>query len=88
VDGVYSADPRVEPDAHRYDHITHQEALERNLQVMDASALALCRENELPIIVFDMSSHGTIKRVVSGEPVGTLVSSINTRGSSEQAPRA
>lgn len=75
VDGVYSSDPRTNGDARRYDHITHQEALERNLKVMDASALALCRDNGLPIIVFDMSQSGTIRRVVSGETVGTLVSS-------------
>ena len=75
VDGVYSSDPRTNGDAKRYDHITHQEALERNLKVMDASALALCRDNNLPIIVFDMSTSGTIRRVVSGETVGTLVSS-------------
>lgn len=75
VDGVYSSDPRTNGDAKRYDHITHQEALERNLKVMDASALALCRDNSLPIIVFDMSTSGTIRRVVSGETVGTLVSS-------------
>lgn len=75
VDGVYSADPRTNGDAKRYNHITHQEALEKNLKVMDASALALCRDNSLPIIVFDMSVPGTIRRVVNGESVGTLVSS-------------
>ena len=75
VDGVYSSDPRTDGDAKRYEHITHQEALEKNLRVMDASALALCRDNDLPIIVFDMSKHGTIRRVVNGESVGTLVSS-------------
>lgn len=75
VDGVYSSDPRTNGDAQRYDHITHQEALEKNLKVMDASALALCRDNNLPIIVFDMSRSGTIRRVVNGEAVGTLVSS-------------
>lgn len=75
VDGVYSSDPRTDGNAQRFDHITHQEALEKNLKVMDASALALCRDNNLPIIVFDMSRHGTIRRVVNGESVGTLVSS-------------
>lgn len=78
VDGVYSSDPRSNVKVRRYDHITHQEALERNLKVMDASALALCRDNDLPIVVFDMSRNGTIKRLVSGEPVGTLVSSSDT----------
>lgn len=75
VDGVYSADPRTNPDAARYDQITHQEALERNLQVMDQSALALCRENDLPIIVFDVMSEGAIHRAMTGDSIGTLVSS-------------
>jgi uridylate kinase len=78
VDGVYSSDPRTDPHAKRYSYITHQEALEKNLRVMDASALALCRDNDLPIIVFDMTTDGTIRRVVEGDPVGTLVSSSET----------
>lgn len=73
VDGVYSADPNLNADAERYGHITHQEALERNLRVMDGSALALCRDNKLPIIVFRMAEDGAIERAVMGEPVGTLV---------------
>ncbi len=75
VDGVYSDDPNLNPDAVRYTNITHQEALERNLRVMDASAIALCRDNDLPILVFDMSQDGTIARAIEGESVGTLVSS-------------
>ncbi len=75
VDGVYSSDPRTDPSAIRYDQITHQEALEKNLRVMDASALALCRENELPILVFDVTADGAIGRVIEGGHVGTLVSS-------------
>lgn len=75
VDGVYSDDPRTNPDASRYDHITHQEALERDLRVMDASALALCRENDLPILVFDVMAPGAIERAIRGDQVGTLVSS-------------
>jgi uridylate kinase len=75
VDGVYSADPRLDPDAVKYDHITHQEALEKNLRVMDASALALCRENALPILVFDVTVEGGIRRVIEGDHAGTLVSS-------------
>ncbi len=78
VDGVYTSDPRTNPDARRYTHITHQEALEKNLRVMDASALALCRDNDLPIVVFDMTTDGTIRRVVEGDQVGTLVSSQET----------
>jgi uridylate kinase len=75
VDGVYSADPRTDPAATRYDHITHQEALERNLRVMDASALALCRDNQVPILVFDVTADDAIERAVKGDHVGTLVSS-------------
>ncbi|HEV2128448.1 MAG TPA: UMP kinase [Thermomicrobiales bacterium] len=75
VDGVYSSDPRTDANAKRYDHITHQEALEKNLRVMDASALALCRDNDLPIVVFDMTASGSIRRIVNGESLGTLVSS-------------
>ena len=75
VDGVYSDDPRTNPTAVRFAQISHQEALERNLRVMDASALALCRDNELPILVFDMTEDGAIGRAIKGESVGTLVSS-------------
>ncbi|HLI51059.1 MAG TPA: UMP kinase [Thermomicrobiaceae bacterium] len=74
VDGVYDDDPKVNPAATRYDRITHQEALERNLRVMDQSALALCRENALPVIVFDLLWPGNIERAALGEEVGTLVS--------------
>ena len=74
VDGVYSADPKTDTNAKRYDHLTHQEALERNLKVMDASAMALCRDNELPIVVFDVTAADAISRAMMGEPIGTLVS--------------
>lgn len=74
VDGVYSADPRTDPTAKKYDVLTHQEALERNLKVMDASAMALCRDNDLPILVFDVTSPDAITRAVMGEnTLGTLV---------------
>ena len=73
VDGVYSADPNRDLDARRYRQISHQEALERNLRVMDASALALCRDNNLPILVFNMAEQGAIEAAVLGEDVGTLV---------------
>jgi uridylate kinase len=73
VDGIYTADPRRDPDARRYERISHQEAFERDLRVMDASAFSLCRENNLPILVFNMNEDGAIERAVSGEPVGTLV---------------
>jgi uridylate kinase len=73
VDGVYSDDPNTNPEAERYEHLSHQEALERNLRVMDGSALALCRDNRLPILVFRMADDGGIERAVMGESVGTLV---------------
>lgn len=73
VDGVYSDDPNLNPNAERYEQITHQEALERNLRVMDGSAMALCRDNRLPIVVFRMADDGGIERAVMGESVGTLV---------------
>ena len=73
VDGVYDADPHLEPTAHRFEEISHQEALERNLRVMDQAALALCRENNLPIVVFDVLVPGNIERAALGEAVGTLV---------------
>ncbi len=74
VEGVYSADPRQDADAKLYRWLSHQEALERNLQVMDASALALCRDNDLPILVFNMATPGAVEAAVRGEPVGTMVS--------------
>jgi len=73
VDGVYSADPKKHPDAVRYSSITFDDALARNLQVMDATAFALCRDQGLPIRVFNISRPGALKRAVSGEDEGTLV---------------
>ncbi len=73
VDGVYSADPMLVPSATRYDCITYQEVLERQLKVMDASAISLCMDNNLPIVVFNMQEAGNIRRVVAGEDVGTKV---------------
>lgn len=75
VDGVYSGDPRTDLSAVKYHHITYQEAIEKDLRVMDTAALTLCRDNALPIIVFDASISGSITRVVAGEHSGTLVSS-------------
>jgi uridylate kinase len=75
VDGVYSADPMKDPTAELFNEITYQRVLERQLRVMDASAISLCMDNNLPIIVFNMLNAGNIKRVVLGEPgVGTRVS--------------
>jgi uridylate kinase len=73
VDGVYDADPKQHPDATRYDRLSYDEAIRKNLRVMDQTALALCRENHLPIIVFDCNVPGNIQRVASGERIGTIV---------------
>lgn len=73
VDGVYDKDPKKHDDAVRYETVSFQEVLEKDLKVMDASAMALCRDNALPIIVFDLFVHDNIQRVISGEPVGTVV---------------
>ena len=73
VDGVYTADPKKDPRATRYERITFQEVLEKNLKVMDAAAIALCRENKLPILVFNMMEPGNLMAAVRGEVVGTLV---------------
>lgn len=73
VEGVYSADPVKDPSATRFDCITYQEVLERQLKVMDASAISLCMDNDLPIVVFNMRTPGNIRRVVMGEDVGTRV---------------
>ena len=75
VDGVYSADPRTDPDAELIREISHMDAISRELKVMDATALALCMENSMPIHVFDMNTDGNIDRIVCGEQVGTVVSS-------------
>lgn len=75
VDGIYTADPMLNPTAERYSEITYQQVLERQLRVMDASAISLCMDNDLPIVVFNMREAGNIKRVVLGEfGVGTRVS--------------
>ncbi|MET0646479.1 MAG: UMP kinase [Pyrinomonadaceae bacterium] len=73
VEGVYTADPMKDSTATRYDCITYQEVLEKQLKVMDASAISLCMDNDLPIVVFNMRTAGNIVRVVSGEIVGTRV---------------
>jgi uridylate kinase len=74
VDGVYSADPEKDESAVRFESIGFQEAIERNLQFMDQAAIAVCRENSLPIVVFDMGVTGNIAKIVAGESVGTRVS--------------
>jgi uridylate kinase len=73
VDGVYDSDPAENPDARRFDELTYQQVLEKNLQVMDAAAISLARDNRIPIAVFDLFAPGNIRRVVGGERVGSLV---------------
>ncbi|MDO9065390.1 MAG: UMP kinase [Sulfuricella sp.] len=73
VDGVYTADPKTNPEATRYDHLSFDEAIAKNLKVMDATALALCRDQKMPLCVFSIFKHGALKRVVLGEDEGTLV---------------
>ena len=75
VDGIYDCDPKKNPNAKRYKKLSYGEALEKRLQVMDSTAFALCMDNEVPIVVFDMFKHGNIRSVVLGEKIGTLVSS-------------
>ena len=75
VDGVYSADPHKDPNAKKLDKLTHLEALNMRLNVMDATALSLCLDNKLPIVVFDLQAPRSIERAVTGEPIGTLISS-------------
>ncbi len=75
VDGIYSADPLKNPDAKKFDQVTHLEALNMRLAVMDATALSLCLENKLPIIVFDLQAPRSMEKAVTGEHIGTLVSS-------------
>ena len=73
VDGVYNADPRKDPSATKYDTISYDEVLQKSLAVADAAAFSLCRENSLPIVVFDLLTAGNIGRAVRGEKIGTLV---------------
>jgi uridylate kinase len=75
VDGVYSADPRLHPDAVKLPHLSHFEVLNRGLKVMDSTAITFCMDNDLPIIVFDVTKPGNIHRALVGEEIGTLVSS-------------
>jgi uridylate kinase len=74
VDGIYTADPKLDAGATRFERLDYLEVLQRGLKVMDSTALTLCMDNDLPIIVFDMNVPGNIRRVVNGEPIGTIVS--------------
>jgi uridylate kinase len=73
VDGVYEADPKQHPEARKFLHLDYLEAIRRELKVMDTTALSLCKDNDLPIIVFDLLTEGNIRRAVCGEPIGTVV---------------
>jgi uridylate kinase len=75
VDGVYDRDPLREPGATRFDRLTYLEVLQRNLKVMDSTAISMCMDNSLPIIVFNLRKPGNIKKAVTGEAIGTLVES-------------
>jgi uridylate kinase len=73
VDGIYSADPKLDPTANKLQELTYMEFLSQELRVMDATAVTMCREHDVPIIVFDVTTPGNILRAVSGEPIGTVV---------------
>jgi uridylate kinase len=74
VDGIYTADPEKDPTATRFDNITFNDVYSKDLNIMDLTAFTLCKENELPIIVFDMNKQGNLQKIVQGEHIGTLVS--------------
>ncbi len=73
VDGVYTADPEKNPDAQKYETISYDEVIDKQLKVMDITAFTMCRENEMPLIVFDMNKEGNLKKLLEGEKIGTLV---------------
>jgi uridylate kinase len=75
VDGVYDADPALHPDAQKFDQLSYQEVLGRELKVADATAFSLCMDNDMPMVIFDLMTQGNIARAVAGEKIGTLVSS-------------
>jgi len=73
VEGVYTADPKKDPDAVRYDHVSFAEVMAKDLKVMDSTAIAFCRDNEIPIVVFDLLQPGNLRSILEGKPIGTLV---------------
>lgn len=75
VDGVYSDDPQKNPEATRFDHLTHRDVIDKGLQVMDMTAITLCMEKNLPLVVFDLFQEGNLRRLLTGERVGTLIQS-------------
>jgi len=74
VDGIYDADPMKVADAKKFDHITYMDVLKKGLKVMDSTAISLCKDNDLPIVVFNLNHHGNIRKVVLGEKIGSMVS--------------
>jgi uridylate kinase len=73
VDGVYTADPEKDPDARKFDNISFEEVIDRKLKVMDSTAFTMCRENNMPVVVFDMNKSGNLMKVVKGTEIGTLI---------------
>ena len=73
VDGVYDSDPRKNPDAKKYDKLTYDEVLQKGLKVADATAISLCRDNNLPIVVFNLLENGNIAKAVAGKTIGTII---------------
>jgi uridylate kinase len=73
VDGVYTADPRLDPDASKFDRVSYMDIMTKDLKVMDSTAIAFCRDNNLPIVVFDMSAPGALRAILEGERVGTII---------------
>jgi uridylate kinase len=86
VDGVYDDDPRKNPDAVRFDHLSYAEVLERRLKVADATAISLCMDNDLPLVVFDIFAESGIARAVAGEKIGTLISADGSAGPGRATP--
>jgi uridylate kinase len=74
VDGVYDSDPKLNPQAKRFDHLSYMETMNRRLEVMDSTAISLCMDNQLPILVLNMWNEDDLRKALYGEPVGTLVS--------------
>ena len=74
IDGVYTADPKIDPNAKKYDKVSYQEVLEKDLKVMDSTAISLCKDNNIPLVVFAMNDPKNIIRAVKGENIGTVVS--------------
>ena len=73
VDGIYDSDPKKNPNATRFEHLTYDEVIARNLQVMDTAAFALCRDNRVPLRIYDLMQPGALMRILRGEEIGTLV---------------